>query len=129
MRWPLRGRCAPNYVKKCTPLPGSRSQDKISTRSMTIRRSLFSSSNRGLQRESSSSTTNLSSNASDSDFRGGITNRTTQTRTIRGTKSLLSSPVSMKKVSTLQRRHSFVHEAGNKFFRKPGAPTSKGGTA
>ncbi|XP_055934608.1 cytosolic carboxypeptidase-like protein 5 [Argiope bruennichi] len=125
----LRGRCAPNYVKKCTPLPGSRSQDKISTRSMTIRRSLFSSSNRGLQRESSSSTNNLSSNASDSDFRGGITNRTTQTRTIRGTKSLLSSPVSMKKVSTLQRRHSFVHEAGNKFFRKPGAPTSKGGTA
>ncbi|GIY96738.1 hypothetical protein CEXT_450121 [Caerostris extrusa] len=86
-----KGRSA-NHVKKFTPLPGSRSQDKISTRSMTIRRSLFSSSNKGLQRESSSSTTNLSSNASDSEVRNMVTNRSTRSRTLRGTKSLLSSP-------------------------------------
>ncbi|GIX68678.1 hypothetical protein CDAR_47811 [Caerostris darwini] len=121
----LRGRSAPNYVKKFTPLPGSRSQDKISTRSMTIRRSLFSSSNKGLQRESSSSTTNLSSNASDSEVRNMVTNRATRSRTLRGTKSLLSSPVSMKRATNLQRRHSFVHDTGHRLFRKPVAPTTK----
>ncbi|GFR16254.1 hypothetical protein TNCT_170771 [Trichonephila clavata] len=125
----VRGRCVPNNLRKCTPLPGSRSQEKISTRSITIRKSLFSSSNKGLQRESSSSNTNLSSNASDSEIKSIVANRTARTRAIRGTKSLLSSPVSVKKASTLQRRHSFVHDAGHKLFRKPMAPSGKGGTA
>ncbi|GFY72449.1 hypothetical protein TNIN_273681 [Trichonephila inaurata madagascariensis] len=125
----VRGRCAPDNLRKCAPLPGSRSQEKISTRSITIRKSLFSSSNKGLQRESSSSNTNLSSNASDSEIKSIVANRTTHTRTIRGTKSLLSSPVSVKRTSTLQRRHSFVHDSGHKLFRKPMAPSGKGGTA
>ncbi|GFW09092.1 hypothetical protein TNCV_3081841 [Trichonephila clavipes] len=125
----VRGRCAPDNLKKCTPLPGSRSQEKISTRSITIRKSLFSSSNKGLQRESSSSNTNLSSNASDSEIKNIVANRTARTRTIRDTKSLLSSPVSVKRASTLQRRHSFVHDSGHKLFRKPMAPSGKGGTA
>ncbi|GFS80939.1 hypothetical protein NPIL_62511 [Nephila pilipes] len=124
----VRGRCAPNNLKKCSLLPGSRSQEKISTRS-TIRKSLFSSSNKGLRKESSSSNTNLSSNASDSEIKSIVANRTARTRTIRGTKSLLSSPVSVKRASTLQRRHSFVHDAGHKLFRKPMAPSGKGGTA
>ncbi|KAG8187306.1 hypothetical protein JTE90_011676 [Oedothorax gibbosus] len=117
----LRGRCAPTYVRKVMPVSGSKVSDKVLTRSMTIRRSLFSPSNKGLRQDSSSSPANHSS--TDSERTVAIPAKTSRhTSRIRATRSLLSSPVS-KRTVTLQRRHTFVQDAAHR-FRKPFAPSS-----
>ncbi|XP_035232813.1 cytosolic carboxypeptidase-like protein 5 isoform X2 [Stegodyphus dumicola] len=125
----LRGRCTSGYVRKYVPLTRARSQEKVSTRSLAIGKSppLSASSKKALQRESSSSTANLSSNASDTEGKIAVAGRVTRSRTIRGTASLLSSPVS-RRPTTLQRRHTFAQDLTHKSFRKPITPKASPST-